>query len=53
MTQPIVLCIMDGVGISQNSAHNAVKMAKMPFLTPVARPSDCQMAPWEIPKLGI
>ena len=31
MTQPIVLCIMDGVGISQNSAHNAVKMAKMPF----------------------
>ena len=31
MTKPIVLCIMDGVGINENSAHNAVAMAKMPF----------------------
>lgn len=31
MTKPIVLCIMDGVGINENSAHNAVAMANMPF----------------------
>ncbi|MCQ2599005.1 MAG: 2,3-bisphosphoglycerate-independent phosphoglycerate mutase [Alphaproteobacteria bacterium] len=31
MTKPVVLCIMDGVGISSDSKHNAVAMAKMPF----------------------
>ena len=31
MTKPIVLCIMDGVGINENSAHNAKKKKKMPF----------------------
>lgn len=31
MKKPLVLCIMDGVGISESSAHNAVAMAKMPF----------------------
>ncbi len=29
--KPIVLCILDGVGINKSSAHNAVAMAKMPF----------------------
>lgn len=31
MTKPLVLCIMDGVGINQDISHNAVAMAKMPF----------------------
>lgn len=31
MTKPLVLCIMDGVGINNESAHNAVAQAKMPF----------------------
>ncbi len=31
MTKPVVLCIMDGVGINPDAAHNAVAMAKMPF----------------------
>lgn len=31
MTKPVVLCIMDGVGINKNIEHNAVLMAKMPF----------------------
>jgi len=31
MTKPIVLCILDGVGVSQDTDHNAVAMAKMPF----------------------
>ncbi len=31
MTKPVVLCIMDGVGINPSSAHNAVAMANMPF----------------------
>lgn len=31
MIKPIVLCIMDGVGISDVPQHNAVAMAKMPF----------------------
>ena len=31
MTKPLVLCIMDGVGINSNKEHNAVAMAKMPF----------------------
>lgn len=31
MTKPIVLCIMDGVGIRNNIENNAVAMAKMPF----------------------
>ena len=31
MTKPLVLCIMDGVGISNTTKHNAVALAKMPF----------------------
>lgn len=31
MTKPLVLCIMDGVGINADCAHNAVALAKMPF----------------------
>ena len=30
-TKPVVLCIMDGVGISATKKHNAVALAKMPF----------------------
>ncbi|MBO4700823.1 MAG: 2,3-bisphosphoglycerate-independent phosphoglycerate mutase [Alphaproteobacteria bacterium] len=31
MSGPVVLCILDGVGYSENRAHNAVARAKMPF----------------------
>ncbi len=31
MTRPLVLCIMDGVGINPSAEHNAVALAKMPF----------------------
>ena len=31
MTKPVVLCIMDGVGIGQSAQHNAVVEAKMPY----------------------
>ena len=31
MKKPLVLCIMDGVGINPNTEHNAVKLAHMPF----------------------
>ncbi len=31
MTKPVVLCIMDGVGINPDKSHNAVAMANMPF----------------------
>ena len=31
MKKPLVLCIMDGVGISPNVEHNAVALAKMPY----------------------
>ena len=31
MNKPLVLCIMDGVGINPNTENNAVAMAKMPF----------------------
>ncbi|MBR2393832.1 MAG: 2,3-bisphosphoglycerate-independent phosphoglycerate mutase [Alphaproteobacteria bacterium] len=31
MTKPLVLCIMDGVGINPDTKHNAVLGAKMPF----------------------
>lgn len=31
MKQPLVLCIMDGVGINASKQHNAVAEAKMPF----------------------
>lgn len=30
MTQPIVLCILDGVGFSEEKRYNAVELAKMP-----------------------
>lgn len=29
--KPVVLCILDGVGINKSSEHNAVALAKMPF----------------------
>ncbi len=29
--KPIVLCILDGVGINNNKSHNAVALADMPF----------------------
>ena len=31
MSKPLVLCIMDGVGISSTREHNAVALADMPF----------------------
>ena len=31
MKKPLVLCIMDGVGIDENSKFNAVTQAKMPY----------------------
>ena len=31
MSKPLVLCIMDGVGISSAHEHNAVALANMPF----------------------
>ena len=31
MNKPLVLCIMDGVGINQDMDNNAVAAAKMPF----------------------
>lgn len=31
MKKPLVLCIMDGVGINANTEHNAVKLAHMPY----------------------
>jgi 2,3-bisphosphoglycerate-independent phosphoglycerate mutase len=31
MTKPIVLCILDGVGYSEDKKHNAIALAKMPF----------------------
>mgnify|MGYP001775544582 FL=1 len=31
MERPIVLCIMDGVGIRDQVEHNAVKVEKMPY----------------------
>ena len=31
MVKPIVLCILDGVGIAPAGEFNAVTMAKMPF----------------------
>ena len=31
MIKPLVLCIMDGVGINPAREHNAVALAKMPF----------------------
>lgn len=36
-TKPVVLCIMDGVGISSIKNHNAVAMAKMPFFNKLRR----------------
>ena len=29
--KPIVLCILDGVGINPETSHNAVALANMPF----------------------
>ena len=31
MTKPVVLCILDGVGVRNERRHNAVALAKMPF----------------------
>lgn len=35
--KPLVLCIMDGVGINASSQHNAVAMAKMPYFQELLR----------------
>lgn len=37
MRKPLVLCIMDGVGIAESGPHNAVSMAKMPFFQHLLR----------------
>ncbi|MFQ6745130.1 MAG: 2,3-bisphosphoglycerate-independent phosphoglycerate mutase [Alphaproteobacteria bacterium] len=37
MTKPLVLCIMDGVGINPSNQHNAVAIAKMPFFNGLFR----------------
>ena len=37
MTKPLVLCILDGVGIASDTAHNAVAMANTPFLDELLR----------------
>jgi len=41
--KPIVLCIMDGVGINPCATHNAVAMAKMPFFNELLKkyPHSC------------
>ena len=31
MKSPVVLCILDGVGVNESRSHNAVASAKMPF----------------------
>jgi len=31
MKRPLVLCIMDGIGINQDKKFNAVEQANMPF----------------------
>ncbi len=36
-TKPVVLCILDGMGISAQKKHNAVAMAKMPFFRKMER----------------
>ena len=35
--KPVVLCILDGIGISSNNAHNAVAMAQTPFMDDLLR----------------
>ena len=35
MKKPLVLCIMDGVGINASTENNAVAMAKMPFFNKI------------------
>ena len=37
MTKPVVLCILDGVGINADAAHNAVALANMPFFDSLMR----------------
>lgn len=37
MTKPLVLCIMDGVGINPTMENNAVAMARMPFFNELLR----------------
>ena len=37
MTKPVVLCILDGVGVNESRAHNAVAQAKMPFFRGLIR----------------
>ncbi len=37
MKNTVVLCILDGVGVSDLRKHNAVAMAKMPFLNELLR----------------
>ena len=37
MKKPVVLCILDGVGVSEEKQHNAVALAKMPFFRGLIR----------------
>ncbi|MBO7509319.1 MAG: 2,3-bisphosphoglycerate-independent phosphoglycerate mutase [Alphaproteobacteria bacterium] len=37
MMKPVVLCILDGVGVSNATEHNSVEMAKMPFFRGLIR----------------
>ncbi len=41
MKKPLVLCILDGVGIGQNTDYNAVNQAKMPFLNELVTKYPC------------
>ena len=39
--KPIVLCILDGVGINDDKQHNAVASAKMPFFDELLKKYPC------------
>ncbi len=39
--KPIVLCILDGVGINNDKKHNAVALASMPFFNGLLKKYPC------------
>lgn len=41
MKKPVVLCIMDGVGINTSTEHNAVALANMPFFKSLLEKYPC------------
>ncbi len=41
MMKPIVLCILDGVGINADKSHNAVAMANMPYFESLLKEYPC------------